>query len=52
MEQAVRVARRSQMKAGRCLASLAFVILLAAAFWSGVAWLAALLMRLSGGFGG
>jgi hypothetical protein len=50
MGHAVRIADRSQPNAGRCLASLAFVILLATAFWSGVLWLAALAIHLGGGF--
>jgi hypothetical protein len=43
MDRAVRVGRRPQ--AGRCLASLAFVVLLSAAFWSGVLWIAAFFIR-------
>lgn len=51
MGHAVKLAAKSRMKAGRCLASLAFVIFLAAAFWAGVLWIAALLIHLSGGLG-
>lgn len=46
MEHGVRLAEKSRLSANRCVASLAFVVLLATAFWAGVLWIAAHLIYL------
>jgi hypothetical protein len=52
MGQAVKLAEKPRLNANRCVASLAFVIFLAAAFWTGVMWIAGTLIHLGHAVGG